>query len=189
MIDNTKINLGGFTTGINPKISLKIKKRGWWTKMIKDLKNWLWLVLLAIFGFLFIRKKRIKDTSFKSIEGLYKKAMPKAYLYLVDSDYYIPTIKEVREFLAEDKTDLIKYLKNLLDCDDFAIILAGASRLKSNFRLGIATSQVHAYNTIPVINDDGVMEVILIEPQNDQVFTVKEAEQGSEAFHTVFVWL
>jgi len=92
--------------------------------MIKKLKNWLWFVLLAIFGFLFIKKKKIKDTSYKSIKDLYKKAMPKAYLYLVDSNYYIPTIKEVREFLAEDKTNLIKYVANFLDCDDFAVILA-----------------------------------------------------------------
>jgi len=40
-----------------------------------------------------------------------------------------------------------------------------------------------------VINDDGVMEVIIIEPQNDKIFTIREAEEGSKAYHTVFVWL
>ena len=158
--------------------------------MLKKIANGLGWLFLVIALLLLGKKKKPKEktTDWKEVQALLKKEIPKAALFLVDEKYYIPDIAEVKDFLKEDKTDLIKYLKDTFDCDDYAVLLAGASRLKSKFRLGVACSVIHAYNIIPVI-EDGEMRIKIIEPQTDQIFSVQEAEKGSKAYKTKFVWL
>jgi len=157
--------------------------------MLKKITNGLgWLFLFIALFLLGKKKPAQKMVDYRQIETLLKKELKEVTLFLVDEKYYIPHIDEVRKFLKEDKTNLIKYLKDTFDCDDYAVLLAGASRLKSKFRLGIACSKIHAYNIIPVI-ENTEMRLKIIEPQTDQIFSVQEAEQGSKAYDTKFVWL
>lgn len=99
---------------------------------------------------------------------------PFAKLYLADRDYYISPKGEIQEFLALDETDKEIYVSEVHDCDDFSFRLMGQYHTKpySALAIGIAWSQVHAYNII--IDKDGL--VWIIEPQTDELIAPSAAE-------------
>lgn len=46
-------------------------------------------------------------------------------IYISDETYEITAISEIRRFVAWSNVNAIKYVPELLDCDDFALALAG----------------------------------------------------------------
>lgn len=160
--------------------------------MIKKLKNSVVWFLLLIIGYLIVkptRRKERKTIDWTEVESLLKRAFgEKGTFFLVDGKYKIPTLENLKKFLAEDKTDLYKYVPEWFDCDDFSFRLMGQFSFPgwSDIAFGIAVSQVHAYNCV-IAEDKGEMKVYLIEPQSDEVFIPGDLD-GKE-YRTVFVMM
>lgn len=102
-----------------------------------------------------------------------------ASVYLVDWNYRLVDKREMEVFLANDKTNLEKYVPEYHDCDDFSFRLMGQTSIPSwsDTAFGIVFAQTpeggHAINCF-VTNDK---KVFLIEPQTDQVFLKPAAWQ------------
>jgi len=45
-------------------------------------------------------------------------------LWMGDMEYYLPSMKELREFLAQDATNHLSYIAKIFDCNRFAVMLA-----------------------------------------------------------------
>jgi len=103
---------------------------------------------------------------------------------LFDGRYYAISLEDLKLFLTFDFSDMVKYKKEIFDCDDFAYLLLGRQRLwhaKLNLNLAstfgmvigdIRTSEEsqkprgHAMNFI--ITPD--KELYLVEPQTDNIY-------------------
>ena len=111
------------------------------------------------------------EIEYKKLHKLLKKELKSPMMYLVDQKYQLITKDEMQRFLGYDKTDLIKYVPEYHDCDDFSFRLMGQFSVPewSGIAFGIAFSKVHAFNVF----SDG-REVFIIEPQSDDVWTIKE---------------
>lgn len=160
--------------------------------MIKQTKLWVVGVLLALVAF-FIAKPKGKRTivDWSVVNAMLKKAFgEKCTLFLVDREYKIPTLESIKTFLAEDKTDLYKYVSEWFDCDDFSFRLMGQFSIPgwSDITFGIATSTVHAYNCL-IADDNGEAKVYLIEPQTDAVIAANDPKVKDEVYRTVFVMM
>lgn len=72
------------------------------------------------------------------------------------------------EFTGVDRQ---KYISEFFDCDNFAILLAAICAMKFHINsVGICFdfSGGHAYAILPIRQDDGSIELIILEPQNDE---------------------
>ena len=149
--------------------------------MLKKIKNGIGWILLVIALF-FLGRKKVKDeekiVKWSDMYATLKKAFgDKVYYYLVDAKYRLPNLEEVKKFLAEDETNKYKYKSDFADCDNFSLLLAVMAFIKTKFHLGIANSKIHSYNVVLLSN----MEVKLIEPQNDMVFSPEEIKKKTNA--------
>lgn len=118
-------------------------------------------------------KKDRKAIGSDDLAKLLRKEFGKdASVYLVDWDYHLIDYEEMERFLAEDKTDLAKYVAEYHDCDDFSFRLMGQVSIPgwSDIAFGIVFVQTptggHALNCF-ISNEE---EVLLIEPQSDEIF-------------------
>jgi len=111
-------------------------------------------------------------------------------LYVSDNTFEICTIADLRRFVEWDKTDLLNYVGEALDCDDFAQALAGDfARYKewSGFPVGIIWGALfggHAF-TIAVAwpsLEDRTPRLYYIEPQGDW-------ELAPEMVEAMVLWL
>jgi len=67
--------------------------------------------------------------------------------------------------------DKRRYISEFFDCDNFAIALAAICAMKFQINsVGIVFdfSGGHAYAILPVRQEDGSIEIVILEPQNDQ---------------------
>lgn len=67
--------------------------------------------------------------------------------------------------------DQKRYISEFFDCDNFAIVLAAVCAMKFHINsVGIVLdfSGGHAYAVLPVRQADGSIDIIILEPQNDQ---------------------
>ncbi len=102
----------------------------------------------------------------KELSSLFHKPV----IYLVDRKYQLIEKSEMERFLANDKTNLIKYVPEWHDCDDFSFRLMGQVSVPnwSGIAFGIAFSKVHAFNLFV----DAQQKVFLIEPQSDKIWAI-----------------
>lgn len=95
-------------------------------------------------------------------------------VYVLDEKYSLTNLKNLNKFLFKDLTNYQKYVKEVSDCDDFAIRLwAKFKKLYPNFAFGFAISSSHAFN---VFIDDK-LKIWIVEPQDDQVFEYKKGNK------------
>ena len=73
------------------------------------------------------------------------------------------TLPELRKWLENDPISEREYIKNIYDCDDFAIDLAKAG-IADNYWIGILIDGNHAMNFMFIKN-----HIWLIEPQTDEI--------------------
>ena len=91
------------------------------------------------------------------------------------SDAYIQTLtrESLAQFLLQDKTDNLKYIKNSetvtgFDCENFAETLrVDAAKQKIN-SCGVIWGDGHAFNFF-IIHDNTHLSIIFVEPQTDQI--------------------
>jgi len=101
-----------------------------------------------------------------------------------DGRFYAITIDDIKRFIIADSTDIGKYKKEIYDCDDFALVLAGRNRewftkldIQNASTFGIVIGDIrksiddkepryHAMNFI-IAKD---RELYLVEPQNDSIY-------------------
>jgi hypothetical protein len=116
--------------------------------------------------------KLLKD----KLSGVFNKLV----IYLVDRKYQLIKKAEMIDFLNYDKTDLIKYVPEYHDCDDFSFRLMGQFSIPewSGIAFGIAFSKVHAFNIF--ISDK--KEIFIIEPQKDLVWRIDEVPKKYKKF-------
>ena len=87
--------------------------------------------------------------------------------YITDLNYKLTSKKEIENFLLNDNTDFQRYRKEVNDCDNFAIQLAGKlNEAFPGFAVGYAMNLEHAFN----IFIDHHEKLWIIEPQTDKVF-------------------
>lgn len=111
-------------------------------------------------------------------------------LWPADSAYVMPTEKELKELLSLSTIESYDYVKDIQDCDDYALRLHAyviedrykafkEGRIVEGLRHSLAFGQIwykdlrigyHAVN-ICITCDKGVL---LIEPQNDKIFKPKK---------------
>ncbi len=93
---------------------------------------------------------------------------------LPDTTFYTCTESELQSILSRDWTNLVKYLAELRDCDDFAHLLQ--ARLEFYYGItsvlevwGQTTQGYHAFN-LAVLKEGTGWVAKLIEPQSDNIF-------------------
>lgn len=109
----------------------------------------------------------------------------------LDAQYKILDEKSLEAFLKEDQTNLLPYISDSIDCDDYARILQGnvlksaskhiVDNLEDEVESGIAFGTLygdislygesptpHAMNVAVVKEGDNNYRLLLIEPQTDQ---------------------
>lgn len=104
------------------------------------------------------------------------KFKPNTYLYLIDSNYYLPSKEYVKEVLDVDKTDTRKYRAQTYDCDDFAFILNSTfieltykdEVRRAPFSFGVTMGELPMHHAINIFVDDQ-KEVYFVEPQSDAI--------------------
>jgi len=100
---------------------------------------------------------------------------PEANLNLWDYKYKLAPFSEYVRFIEWDLTDLVEYIKDYHDCDDFALALAGA--LNSVPKWSSLTFGLLILNEPPhlmCIFVDDEYKVWIVEPQSDKYYKVSE---------------
>jgi len=129
----------------------------------------------------------LTDTEVKAIlkTQLGTKLAKDVKIYLPDTTYYCPSISYTKKVLAESSGDKRRWIAEVYDCDDHALVLKadfaidayrnGTRRAPHAF--GIVWGYLpgaHAINF--VINDDGVVR--FCEPQTDAVFLPRKNDKN-----------
>jgi len=95
-----------------------------------------------------------------------------------DNIYQIPTLKDIKNFLKTSVIDKIRYIKEALDCEDFAELLKCELRKIALGNLTFGTMEVNLYGKdfngtfgahaldIVLTQDN---KIRIIEPQNDNL--------------------
>ncbi len=119
------------------------------------------------------------------IEQLAGKFSMSNKIYLPDLEYYCPSISYTKKVLLESTIDARKFIAEVHDCDDFAIMVKadfvtdayrnGARRAPHAFGIvwGLLPSP-HAINF--VLNSDGVVR--FVESQTDSIFLPRKNDNG-----------
>lgn len=111
----------------------------------------------------------------------------------VDERYNVPKRSSIEKFLLFDNTDLLDYVAESTDCDDFARILQGeVLKQVAQFRTynpndtygisfgtvygdisldGVSETIPHVMNLAIVEDGEGGYTILLIEPQTDEIYT------------------
>jgi len=142
---------------------------------MNKIKGFIWWFVFLFFGALLAKKPGASVQNWQTIEKVLKRVFGNTtFLYLADENYWLPVRSQVTQFLKEDETDKFKYKKDWFDCDDFSLVLTAKSIIKNKWHFIITDSRVHSYNSI--ILAEG-LNVLLIEPQNDKVFTPEKFQE------------
>lgn len=116
------------------------------------------------------------EIEYKELHKLLKKGLGrKAHIYLVDAKYQLIEKSEMERFLKEDKTDLLTYVPEYFDCDDFSFRLMGQFSTPGwgGIAFGISFSKVHAFN----IFVDAQKKIWILEPQSNNVGSVDDIKK------------
>ncbi|MGB9853776.1 MAG: hypothetical protein ACPLRY_03095 [Candidatus Bathyarchaeales archaeon] len=111
------------------------------------------------------------------------------YEPLLSTDKVKPTISELEQWLAEDKTDELNYTYPDFVCGDYAVMLHMHAKLK-RWDMGVVavlgslggSEFNHAFNAI--ICQEGL---VYVEPQNDQVFHINSNPYYHPGFGQVYI--
>ena len=122
------------------------------------------------------RRYQISDDDLLS---LVKKQIGRVFIWFADRVYYYLSLSEWKRFIAEDKTDMLEYIKEARDCDDFALIFkAEMSKRYAINGVGFVIGEtikpdkrkpiVHAWNIL-IVRRGIWNELWFLEPLNDHM--------------------
>jgi hypothetical protein len=108
-------------------------------------------------------------------------------LFIADSKYYCPPLKDARVIIKKSKVNRRKWVFNRFDCDDFAHVLKahfaeaayadGERRYAHCFGiLWERPSYIFSHAINWMVNDD--LELRFIEPQKDRIFNPRKADKN-----------
>ena len=125
-------------------------------------------MIKEILKLLFRKEIKFIPNSFGEIGiGELRKKLGKGNWYLTDGKFKLTNLKQMMDWLIQDKENLTEYKDEINDCDNFAIQLAGRlNKAFPNFVVGYAQSSSHAFN----IFMDENKKIWFIEPQSNTVF-------------------
>ena len=91
-----------------------------------------------------------------------------------DSGIYAMTRVGLDQFLLEDKTDRLTYIRDLgnrnFDCENFAETLRNRLvRLHGINSCAVLWGDAHAWNLFIIVNDEEEPEIVMVEPQDDSI--------------------
>lgn len=93
---------------------------------------------------------------------------------ILDGFYTIPTLTQLKQFLAFDKISANKWTNENYDCDNFALDLwSRAKEWDTRLALGFVTITLKTYRhaiNYAFVMDDGDVKLVFIEPQNDRIY-------------------
>ena len=122
--------------------------------------------------FFFLEPQEIHNTiTGPQLESLIKYEYPKAYVIILDERYNLTNRTEMKNILKADKTNLLQYINETFDCDDFAFTLWRNIRNEyGNLAVGVVRVKIgldvgHVLNFY-VDND---LKINLIESQTDVI--------------------
>lgn len=106
------------------------------------------------------------------IRFILERAYPNAKIYLVDTEYAVPTKQAFMNWLNRDSLDKMRWVKNEWDCDNFA--LESKCRAHTNIRGNVSYAYLqnsipaHAYNAL-IYQEGKWLHLMPIEPQRDNL--------------------
>jgi len=102
---------------------------------------------------------------------------PEAAIFRSDKEYKLCCAADIQAFLKQDATNKTKFIREIMDCDDFSYRLMGQFSIPgwSALAFGIVWTEKHALNCF--INES--RELLFIEPQTDAVFSTLEPWMGT----------
>ena len=95
----------------------------------------------------------------------------------LDNTYWAVSLETWELILAYNGASKNDYVKDSFDCDNFALCLAGNVPQRwgvNGVAIVIDFSGQHAYNALLVVDENGVLEVAVVEPQNDEFVIRKQ---------------
>lgn len=112
------------------------------------------------------------------LHNLVKKQIGKIRVWFADRDCFF-SLREWRRIIREDKTDMLTYVRESRDCDDFSLIFKAemSKRFQINgvgfvvgetFKPETNEKRVHAWNVL-VVRNAGRNELWFLEPLNDHI--------------------
>lgn len=120
--------------------------------------NW-WFENSAIIG---------QRASFTKVYTPIDKIIKTGKFYPTDADYTVLSKKVLAIALKSNFIQFAKWRRERFDCDDFAFVMAGQMKLLvPDIAFGYVHSKTHAFN-ISVLSNG---EVVVIEPQNNKIYT------------------
>ena len=129
-----------------------------------------------------VEPEKLLPTSSMKISGTDLRALmlaqfPDAKVYISDKEYLLCSYNDIALFLAVDQTNILDYIPDEYDCDDYSYRLMGQFSIPSWSALafGIVWTDIHALNCF--ITED--REFYFIEPQGDAIQSDLEAWQGN----------
>jgi len=99
-------------------------------------------------------------------------------IFLSDSrNYKLCNLDDINKFLKRDLTNKMGFIANNLDCDDFALRLAGQFSIPnwSDLTIGLMWTNAHALNCLIDQNED----FWFLEPQTDELTQELKSWQGT----------
>jgi len=103
----------------------------------------------------------------------------------LDSSYWAISKKALKTYLKWSKIDKPDWLSDKRDCDNFAAALFGEVGLEFEVNALVLVwdfSGRHAYNAALVVDKQGKLEIVLIEPQTDGFVLAGDNMSASEAY-------
>jgi len=115
--------------------------------------------------------KEYSEISHNEVYDIVSRVFPRAKIYLSDQKYKLISVGKLKEFLAQDKTDEMKYKAERFDCDNFSYRLMGYIQdWNADLAFGIiwitGKNYSHALNCF-ISNE---RKFYLVEPQSDAVY-------------------
>lgn len=137
-------------------------------RMIKQAFMYLW-------NLLFSRGKANFDVysiGSSDVRALLKLAMPEVEVTLLDGEYAFTTLKGWRGIIDDMMDEMSPYKKNVHDCDDFAVYMAG--HVSNDYGLNGCLTAIgsdaggggHAFNVI--LYQEGRVKWKVLEPQSGE---------------------
>jgi hypothetical protein len=105
------------------------------------------------------------------INDIYRKTFVNARWFRLDKNYYTTGYETFRRLIEWDWTDTREYLKDVFDCDDFAIYFKSRMAIEFNINaiaVVLDYSSAHAYNIV-ILKDCAGVRWYIYEPQTDEL--------------------
>lgn len=157
--------------------------------------------ILGLFGVIVRRLTRVVDgwadyVAIRTAVAVQIGAVP----ICLDEKYRVPTLDEWVEIINSDRLNEEKeYMKDVFDCDNFAIVFSAHCSEKYNINsAGVAAGRIysaktgeflglHAYNLL-VVDEDSHVVLYLYEPQTDEyVRAESRTKLGNFIYETMYV--